>query len=50
MMMVLSSMAISVCHQQAAAAITKDNIGKGVNSSGMVRSVRVSVPVMALLA
>eukprot|EP00064_Thunnus_orientalis_P003877 superscaffoldBa00000335_g3888 len=34
-MMVLSSMAISVYHQQTVDAITKDAIGKVVNSSGM---------------
>ena len=48
-MMVLSSTATSVCHQHPADAITMDAIGKVENSSGTVKNVRASVPVMAQL-
>lgn len=46
-MMVLSSTAISVCHQHLVDVIMKDAIGKVGNSSGMVKSARACALVMA---
>ena len=48
-MMVLSSMATGVCHNQPVDVLTKDAICKMANSSGMVRSVTACVAVMAPL-